>query len=277
MEEKMNQALMPIVERVIDLECSANTTTLEIDGLRRKSAEARGDLDILFRAVRHASPHPDEPGGHRRRLHDGRPEADGERDHPEQPDDSPQPEGEHVERSFRSDASRSRDGDRERPDSESFEEEYDREDDPTLDDAPHDPEFYEEQVRRAHRQARHDMYIHHLVTQGNNLGVEIHTLAQRQYPDGRIPSAVIEQLYHREAPYIPMVGQERDERVVRIFFQGGDRYMLQDGINNHWQFLSLEGLHGFRCARYAAEQDDRLDDEEREARINNFLLHYQRI
>ena len=140
--------------------------------------------------------------------------------------------------------------------------------------APHDPEFYEEQVRRAHRQARHDMYIHHLVTQGNNLGVEIHTLAQRQYPDGRIPSAVIEQLYHREAPYIPMVGQERDERVVRVFFQGGDHYLLHEG-NNHWQFQSLEGLHGFRCARYAAEQDDRLDDEEREARINNLLLHYQ--
>ena len=277
MEEKVNQALMPIVERVIDLECSANATTLEIDGLNRKSAEARGDLDILFRAVRHASPHPEEPGGHRRRLHDSRPEADEpdeERDLPDQPDDSPQPEGEHLERPFRSDASRSRDGDRGRPESESFEEEYEWEDDPSLDDAPHDPEFYEEQVRRAHRQARHDMYIHHLVTQGNNLGVEIHTLAQRQYPDGRIPSAVIEQLYHREAPYIPMVGQERDERVVRVFFQGGDHYLLHEG-NNHWQFQSLEGLHGFRCARYAAEQDDRLDDEEREARINNLLLHYQ--
>ena len=72
-----------------------------------------------------------------------------------------------------------------------------------------------------------------------------------------------------------MVGQERDERVVtvRVFFQGGDNYLLHEG-NNHWQFQSLEGLHGFRCARYAAEQDDRLD-EEREARINNLLLHYQ--
>ena len=36
MDEKVNQALMPIVERVIDLECSANTTTLEIEGLNRK-------------------------------------------------------------------------------------------------------------------------------------------------------------------------------------------------------------------------------------------------
>ena len=41
MDEKVNQALMPIVERVIDLECSANTTTLEIEGLNRKSAEAK--------------------------------------------------------------------------------------------------------------------------------------------------------------------------------------------------------------------------------------------
>ena len=142
MDEKVNQALMPIVERVIDLECSANTTTLEIDGLNRKSAEMRGDLDILFRAVRHASPHPDEPGGHRRRLHDSRPEADEpdeERDLPDQPDDSPQPEGEHLERPFRSDASRSIDGDRERPESESFEEEYEWEDDPSLDNAPSRP------------------------------------------------------------------------------------------------------------------------------------------
>ena len=279
MDEKVNQALMPIIERVMDLECSTNETSVEIDGLKRKSAEARGDLDILFRAVRHASPHPGEPGGHRRQIHDSRPEADEpdeERDLPDQPDDSPQPEGEHLERPFRSDASRSRDGDHARPESESFEEEYEWEDDPSLDDAPHDPEFYEEQVRRAHRHARYDMYIHHLVTQGNNLGVEIHTLAQRQYPDGRIPSAVIEQLYHREAPYIPMVGHERDERVVRVFFQGGDHYLLHEG-NNHWQFQSLEGLHGFRCARYAAEQDDRLDDEEREARTNNLLLHYQNV
>ena len=72
-----------------------------------------------------------------------------ERDLPDQPDDSPQPEGEHLERPFRSDASRSRDGDHARPESESFEEEYEWEDDPSLDDAPHDPEFYEEQVRRA--------------------------------------------------------------------------------------------------------------------------------
>ena len=65
---------------------------MEIDGLKKRSAEARGDLDILLRAVRHASPHPDEPGGHRRRLHDSRPdheEPDGEHDYPS---DSPQPE-----------------------------------------------------------------------------------------------------------------------------------------------------------------------------------------
>ena len=52
--------------------------------------------------------------------------------------------------------------------------------------------------------------------------------------------------------------------------------MLHEG-NNTWQFQSLEGLHGFRCARYAAQEDDRLDDDEREVRTNNFLLHCQRI
>ena len=160
-----------------ELQCSTGTTTVEIDGLKKRSAEARGDLYILLRAVRHASPHPDEPGGHRRRLHDSWPEdeePDGEHDYPS---DSPQPEGEYIERAFRADASRSRDGEREGPESESFEEEYEWRDDPTSDDVLHDPEEYEYWVQAAHRRARRDLHTHHLVIQGNNLGVQIHTMA----------------------------------------------------------------------------------------------------
>ena len=118
--------------------------TVELDTLRRQSADSRGDLEILFRAVRHASPHPEEPARQRLRLQDPRPGA-------EEPDEerdagvtSPQPESESPrERPFRSDASRSRDGDREGPESEDFEEEYDHADDPSLDDFIHDQTEYE--------------------------------------------------------------------------------------------------------------------------------------
>ena len=90
-------------------------------------------------------------------------------------------------------------------------------------DAPHDPEFYEEQVRRPHRQARHDMYIHHLVplTFETTLGWKSTLWPQRQYPDGRIPSGCDRTAVPPRSTHNihPMVGQERDERVVRVFFQ----------------------------------------------------------
>lgn len=58
---------------------------------------------------------------------------------------SPQPEPESPRgRPFRSDASRSRDGEREGPESEDFEEEYDHADDHSLDDFIHDQTEYDE-------------------------------------------------------------------------------------------------------------------------------------
>ena len=86
---------------------------------------------------------------------------------------------------------------------------------------------------------------------------------------------MIDQLYHQEAPYIPRVGHDRDEDVVQDF-QGGDHYLLHKGTET-LQFQTLEGLHGFRCARIAAREDDRLTEEERRIRIENFLLHHQRV
>ena len=68
---------------------------------------------------------------------------------------SPQPEPESPRgRRFRSDASRSRDGEREGPESEDFEEEYDHTDDPSLDDFIHDQTEYERRTQQAHARAR---------------------------------------------------------------------------------------------------------------------------
>ena len=87
-----------------------------------------------------------------------------------------------------------------------------------MDDMIHDQEEYERRVQAAHRRAQRDLYLHHLVIQGNNLGV--------QYPDGRIRTAVIDQLYHQEAPNIPLIGIDRDGAVVRVFFNDNDPYSL---------------------------------------------------
>lgn len=73
---------------------------------------------------------------------------------------------------------------------------------------------------------------------------------------------MIDQLYHQEAPYIPLVGHDRDEDVVQVYFQGEDHYLLHKGTET-LQFQTLEGLHGFRHARIAAREDDRLTEEER--------------
>ena len=108
LEAHTNRALLPIIERLIDLECHHEGVTVELDVLRRQSADSRGDLEILFRAVRHASPHPEEPAQQRLRLQDPRPvaeEPDGERDAGVT---SSQPEPETPRgRPFRSDVSRS--------------------------------------------------------------------------------------------------------------------------------------------------------------------------
>ena len=278
MEEHTNRALMPIIERVIDLECHHGEVTVELESLRRQSAENRGDLETLFRAVRHASPHPEEPARQRLRLTDARPAAEEPDGEQAQGDSSPQPEEESPQiRSFREDASRSRDGDREGADTEDFEEEYDYTDDPSFDDVIHDPEEYDRRVRLAHEQARHNLRAHHLTIQGNNLQVAIHTYVQQHFDDGRIPSAVVDQLYSQHAPYIPLVGQEQeDEGVLNVTFRGETHFILQEG-ENQIQFRSLEGLHGFRCARYAAREDARMNPEERHQRIQNYMLHYQRI
>jgi hypothetical protein len=90
MQIRVVDEVTPLVYRVMDLECSEMQTRSDLDQLLRQAAEARGDLDTLFRAVRHASPHPDEPSQQRRRLIDNRPpvaEPDCERSH----EDSPQP------------------------------------------------------------------------------------------------------------------------------------------------------------------------------------------
>ena len=170
LEEHTNRALLPSIERLIDLECHHEGVTVELDVLRRQSADSRGDLEILFRAVRHASPHPEEPARQRLRFQDPRPvaeEPDGERDAGVT---SPQPEPETPRgRPFRSDASRSRDGEQEGPDSEEFEEEYDHTDDPSLDDFIHGRNEYERRAQQAHNRARREHLIHHLTIQGNNL------------------------------------------------------------------------------------------------------------
>ena len=130
---------------------------------------------------------------------------------------SPQPEPESPrERPFRSDASRSRDGDREGPESEDFEEEYDHADDPSLDDFIHDQTEYERRTQQAHARARQEHLTHHLTIQGNNLQVAIHTYVQQYFNDGRIPSATIDMLYSEHAPYHPLVRQEGDEAVLTI-------------------------------------------------------------
>ena len=90
----MEDEVTPVIYKVMDLECHEMQARGELERLRQQAAEAQGDLDILFRSVRHASPHPDEPSQQRRRLLDTRPPASEPDQERHSVADSPQPASE---------------------------------------------------------------------------------------------------------------------------------------------------------------------------------------
>ena len=314
---RMVDEVTPVVYRVMDLECHEMQARGEIDQLQRQAAEARGDLDILFRTVRHASPHPDEPSQQRRRLHDSRPpqaEPDGER--PSQMD-SPEPasEGETtsqeeneidrlVELARRS---RSRDDDL-RPDralhagaagsgdralhagtgdgggdglpEEEGEQEEMMEEDDEFAAFPHgntSDDEFEQRHETERRRQEMNFRIHYMLIQANNLGVELHTAGQR-YSQGRIPFGRIEQLYAEHAPFFPLPSMDPEVEDITVgYFRNEYFYVLRIGNEQPLNFRSLEGLHGYRCHYIIAEQDARLSPDERRDRLYNQLQHYQRL
>jgi len=313
----MVDEVTPVVYRVMDLECHEMQARGEIDQLQRQAAEARGDLDILFRTVRHASPHPDEPSQQRRRLHDSRPpqaEPDGER--PSQMDlPEPASEGETtsqeeneidrlVELARRS---RSRDDDL-RPDralragaagsgdralhagtgdgggdglpEEEGEQEEMMEEDDEFAAFPHgntSDDEFEQRHETERRRQEMNFRIHYMLIQANNLGVELHTAGQR-YSQGRIPFGRIEQLYAEHAPFFPLPSMDPEVEDITVgYFRNEYFYVLRIGNEPPLNFRSLEGLHGYRCHYIIAEQDARLSPDERRDRLYNQLQHYQRL
>ena len=310
LQVRMEDEIMPVIYRVMDLECQEIQARGELERLQRQAAEARGDLDILFRAVRHASPHPDEPSQQRRRLHDSRPdlaEPDGETSLADSPTpmDSQQPAAEtsdeeddvdrlvnmarrsrsrdddlHQERALRADGGRG---------ARALQAEYGGDDDlreeddegPDEDEMEAFPYAIEEDEMRAEMERRRqaaNLRIHYMLIQANNLGVHIHTEAQI-YRDGRIPFGRIEQLYVEHAPFLPLPssGEFNVEDVVIGYHRNEYFYQLRMGEEHPVNFRSLEGLHGYRCHYIIAEQDDRLTPEMRRDRLYNQLQYYQRL
>eukprot|EP00435_Cladocopium_sp_Y103_P061866 s1483_g23.t1 len=272
LQNQVAEVIHPMLYRVMDLECNDNVSREGLDVLRREAAEVRGDLNTLFRAVRHASPHPEEPSHQRRRLHDNRPpEAEPDQEHRE---DSPQPASEDSESENEQTEddvdrlvnmairSRSRDDSRNRASEE-----------PAADDEaeafPHqqDPEQDEHRAEHERIMREHSLMIHYMTIQANNLGVYLHTDGQI-FPQGRIPFGRIEHLYVEHAPFLPLPSTEDGQEDINIvFFNGNTTYTWKMLDGDPIEFQSLEGLHGYRCAYMIAHRDHRLSPEDRRERL----------
>ena len=297
---RMEDEVTPVIYRVMDLECHEMQMRGDLDRLHRQAAEARGDLDILFRTVRHASPHPDEPSGQRRRLQDNRPPA-AEPDE-ERLDDSPQPASEEETEEEEEDEvdrlvslamrSRSRDDPQHGQDLRAGAGGDNRAlragggDGGSGEDAEGDPDDEdhlsatledENQAELERQRQEENLRIHYMLIQANNLGVHLHTEAQL-FRDGRIPFGRVEQLYVQHAPFLPLPSNDPEVEDITIgYFRNEYFYVLRIGEEQPLNFRSLEGLHGYRCHYVIAERDTRLSPTERRDRLYNQLQYYQRL
>ena len=195
----------------MDLECNDNVHRDGLDLLRCEASEARGDLNTLFRAVRYASPHPDEPSQQRRRLHDSHPPtSEPDQEHSGQLD-PPEPVLETYEAETEEDdvdrlwnmaiRSRSRDDSLPREADEGAEERGE----PAEDD--------EARAERERVDREHSLMIHYMLIQANNLGVHLHTEGQI-FANGRIPFDRVEQLYVKHAPFLPLPSCEDGQEEI---------------------------------------------------------------
>ena len=294
LQSKINNVVDPILYRVIDLECNDNRHREGLDLLRREAAEARGDLNILFRAVRQASPHPDEPSSQRRRFSDRRPpEAEPDQEDQDHRDDSPEPASETLESMTEDEVdrlwnaalrSRSRDdsvphephgedGEEEGPEHPS---EFDEDDEAAA--FPYEaPEVFEMRAERARADNEMSLMVHYMLIQANNLGVHLHTEGQI-YSEGRIPFGRVEQLYVAHAPFLPLPPDDPNQETFQYIRRDGTMTFTWKLLHDEpIEFQSLEGLHGYRCQVIIAHRDLRLSHEERQDRLRNQLQYYRRI
>ena len=274
---QIEEVINPILYRVMDLECHESVHQEGMDFLRREAAEARGDIGTLFRAVRYASPHPDEPEHQRRRLRDSRPPTSEPDQEHRSLEDSPEPGSETVESEDDIDrlvnlARRSRS--RDEPPSPPHDVYGDDEEEAFPQYADLDADDQNELERQ---RQEHNLRMHYMLVQTNNLGVYLHTAGQR-YSRGRIPFGRVEQLYVEHAPFLPLPSSNPEvEDITMVYADDEYHYVWRYGQEQPLNFQSLEGLHGYRCHYLVTEMDYRLTPADRRMRLYNQLQHFQRI